>query len=525
MKSHMDKKNQFDYLESPINYQQDPTLLFHHLCEGKAATMLLESAETTSKAKLKSLLIVDSALRIRAFGQRVEIEALTANGQALLAILKNALASCVASIDEDSEQKLTVSFLAPALDLDEDSRLKAHSSMDVLRLLPTLAQSGFKKPELMFVGGLFAYDLIANFESLPEVAAVNNCPDYCFYVAEKYLVIDHQNQAALLRSCIFSQDTEIQQQIEQRHQQIIVLCRPFLQPLASVSVENFQVNVNKEDDIYCQAVSALQEYIRQGDIFQVVPSRKFYMPCPQPLLAYQNLKLQNPSPYMFFLQDEDFSLFGASPESALKYDSQSRKVEIYPIAGTRPRGRRSNGEIDMDLDSRIELSMRTDEKELSEHLMLVDLARNDLARICEPGSRYVADLTKVDRYSFVMHLVSHVVGTLRADLDIFHAYQACMNMGTLTGAPKVRAMQLIAEYEKERRGAYGGAVGYFNGKGDFDTCIVIRSAYVENQIATVQAGGGVVLDSSPQGEADETRNKARAVIRAIAEAHQAEESY
>lgn len=131
-------------------------------------------------------------------------------------------------------------------------------------------------------------------------------------------------------------------------------------------------------------------------------------------------------------------------------------MEIYPIAGTRPRGRNAQGELDLDLDSRIELSMRSDEKELAEHIMLVDLARNDLARICEAGSRYVANLTKVDRYSFVMHLVSHVVGTLRQDLDVFHAYQACMNMGTLTGAPKVKAMQLIAQYEQERRGSYGG---------------------------------------------------------------------
>ncbi|MCG6522258.1 chorismate-binding protein, partial [Vibrio parahaemolyticus] len=149
------------------------------------------------------------------------------------------------------------------------------------------------------------------------------------------------------------------------------------------------------------------------------------------------------------------------------------------IAGTRPRGRRADGSLDRDLDSRIELEMRTDHKELSEHLMLVDLARNDLARICTPGSRYVADLTKVDRYSFVMHLVSRVVGELRQDLDVLHAYRACMNMGTLSGAPKVRAMQLIAAAEGKRRGSYGGAVGYFTAHGDLDTCIVIRSAYVQ----------------------------------------------
>ena len=238
---------------------------------------------------------------------------------------------------------------------------------------------------------------------------------------------------------------------------------------------------------------------------------------------------------MFFMQDNDFTLFGASPESSLKYDAVSRQIEIYPIAGTRPRGRRADGSLDRDLDSRIELEMRTDHKELSEHLMLVDLARNDLARICTPGSRYVADLTKVDRYSFVMHLVSRVVGELRQDLDVLHAYRACMNMGTLSGAPKVRAMQLIAAAEGKRRGSYGGAgghftaprgaVGYFTAHGDLDTCIVIRSAYVQEGIATVQAGAGIVLDSVPQSEADETRNKARAVLRAIAQAHHAKEIF
>lgn len=514
----------FSFLDSPINYQQDPTLLFNHLCQEVPATMLLESAEINSKANLQSLLIVASALRIRAFGQRVEIEALTPNGENLLPIMAEQLADKALRC-ELSAQHLTINFGQPSHELDEDSRLKSASCLDVLRLLPTLAQASTQQPENLFIGGLFAYDLIASFESLPATKTINQCPDYCFFVAEHYLVIDHQNQAARLKSCFFTDNVEQQQTIKQRHDEIISACRPFLSPLALGTTETFAVHTNKSDEQYCAVVNSMKEAIYRGDIFQVVPSRKFSVPCPYPLIAYQKLKAQNPSPYMFFMQDNDFSLFGASPESALKYSSSTRKVEIYPIAGTRPRGRDASGAIDLDLDSRIELSMRTDHKELAEHFMLVDLARNDLARICEAGSRYVANLTKVDRYSFVMHLVSHVVGTLRADLDIFHAYQACMNMGTLTGAPKVRAMQLIAEYEQERRGSYGGAVGYFTGKGDFDTCIVIRSAYVENGVATVQAGGGVVLDSSPQGEADETRNKARAVIRAIAQAHQAEELF
>jgi anthranilate synthase component 1 len=226
---------------------------------------------------------------------------------------------------------------------------------------------------------------------------------------------------------------------------------------------------------------------------------------------------------MFYIQDEKFTLFGASPESALKYASDTNQIEIYPIAGTRPRGKNPDGSINFDLDGRLELDLRNDKKENAEHMMLVDLARNDVARISEAGTRHLADLLKTDRYSHVMHLVSRVVGQLRHDLDALHAYQACMNMGTLTGAPKIRAMQLIRSVEQERRGSYGGAVGYMTGEGDLDTCIVIRSAYIENGMASVQAGAGVVYDSDPQAEADETRGKAQAVIAAIQMAHQAPE--
>ena len=222
---------------------------------------------------------------------------------------------------------------------------------------------------------------------------------------------------------------------------------------------------------------------------------------------------------MFYLKDSDFSMFGASPESAIKYQQNSpegkRQVEIYPIAGTRPRGLNADGSISLDLDSRIELELRQDKKESAEHIMLVDLARNDIARVCKPGTRYVADLLKVDRYSHVMHLVSRVCGTLLEELDALHAYQACMNMGTLSGAPKVKATSLIREIEGKRRGSYGGAVGYLTGEGEMDTCIVIRSAFVKDNIAYVQAGAGVVYDSIPQAEADETKQKAQAVINAV----------
>ncbi|HCN3994083.1 TPA: anthranilate synthase component I, partial [Escherichia coli] len=349
--------------------------------------------------------------------------------------------------------------------------------------------------------------------------------DFCFYLAETLMVIDHQKKSTRIQASLFTPNEEEKQRLTARLNELRQQLTETAPPLPVVSVPHMLCECNQSDEEFGGVVRSLQKAIRAGEIFQVVPSRRFSLPCPSPLAAYYVLKKSNPSPYMFFMQDNDFTLFGASPESSLKYDATSRQIEIYPIAGTRPRGRRADGSLDRDLDSRIELEMRTDHKELSEHLMLVDLARNDLARICTPGSRYVADLTKVDRYSYVMHLVSRVVGELRHDLDALHAYRACMNMGTLSGAPKVRAMQLIAEAEGRRRGSYGGAVGYFTANGDLDTCIVIRSALVENGIATVQAGAGVVLDSVPQSEADETRNKARAVLRAIATAHHAQETF
>ncbi|NHB86702.1 anthranilate synthase component 1 [Photorhabdus tasmaniensis] len=526
-----DKQPKFTVIEQETTYQPDPARLFNHLCRGQSATLLLESAEINSKRSLKSLLIIDSALRICANGNQVTFEALSENGRNLLPVLIKKLPSNVQS--EMAHDSLQLIF--PPINhnmIDEDSRLKAISVFDALRALLSLAElpSQYELPsqnnaEAIFVGGLFSYDLVAGFEPLPTVKTVQRCPDFCFYLAETLMVIDHQNKNARLQITLFSDSPKEERRLKQRLQTLAELTTEPTEPVQQISLPAMKVSCNQDDKTYAEIVTQLQQYIRQGDIFQVVPSRRFSLPCPAPLKAYQKLKDRNPSPYMFFMQDKDFCLFGASPESALKYDASNRQIEIYPIAGTRPRGRNAAGELDADLDSRTELEMRTDHKELAEHLMLVDLARNDLARICEPGSRYVADLTKVDRYSFVMHLVSRVVGTLRHDLDIFHAYQACMNMGTLTGAPKVRAMQLIAHYENERRGSYGGAVGYFTGNGDMDNCIVIRSAYVEDGIATIQAGAGVVLDSVPLAEAEETCNKARAVIRAIAEAHQAEEIF
>lgn len=518
----MPKLQQFKQL---INYHNDPTQIFNHICADRPATLLLESAEIDNKQGIKSVMIVDSALRISALNTQVTVNALSANGASLLPRLANSFSDEVSKNLTDDNQ-LILTFPAISNLQDEDSRLKSSSIFDVLRHILKLVEIPTDtNPDAIFLGGLFGYDLVAGFEDLPILPTEQRCHDYCFYLAETLLEINHQNKTAELRTTLFTTNQTEQQRLQQRLSELATQLSQPIKPIQYQSLADLEVSCNLNDDNFNTIVKKMQDAIQQGEIFQAVPSRRFKLPCPQPLAAYHTLKQHNPSPYMFYMQDHDFTLFGASPESALKYNKATNQVEIYPIAGTRPRGLSAHGEIDHDLDSRLELEMRTDKKELAEHLMLVDLARNDLARICKAGSRYTKELLKVDRYSFVMHLVSRVVGELRSDLDALHAYQATMNMGTLTGAPKVRAMQLIAESEKTKRGSYGGAIGYLTANGDLDTCIVIRSAYVEDGIATVQAGGGVVLDSNPQSEADETRNKARAVIRAIAKAHNVEGTF
>jgi anthranilate synthase component I len=515
-------KPTFTQITKTIGYYKDPTQVFYQLCESRPATLLLESAEIDNKQGIKSVMIVDSALTISALNNEVIFQALTNNGQKLLPLLQHAFPDSVIKIQLD---KNNLKFVFPPVDSlqDEDSRLKSLSIFDALRTLLNIVNIPSNAcSDAIFVGGLFAYDLVAGFEHLPILPTEQHCQDFRFYLAETLLEINHKECVSLLKATAF---TSCEHEIARLTQRLDELQNKLNQPMNSIktqSLAGMEVTCNKSDDDFNTIVKKMQDAIQQGEIFQAVPSRRFSLPCPQPLSAYQVLKNNNPSPYMFYMQDKDFVLFGASPESALKYTKATNQVEIYPIAGTRPRGLTVKGDIDYDLDSRLELEMRTDKKELAEHLMLVDLARNDLARICQPGTRYTKDLLKVDRYSYVMHLVSRIVGQLRQDLDALHAYQATMNMGTLTGAPKVRAMQLIAESEKMKRGSYGGAIGYFTANGDLDTCIVIRSAYVENGIATVQAGSGVVLDSEPQAESDESRNKARAVVRAIMAAHNVE---
>lgn len=508
-------------LSDTANYQADPLAIYQKVCGNKNHNLLLESAEIDKKHQLKSLLLTDAALKIVCNGNTVTFNALTTNGESALHFAKQALEQH-AQLQLSSNQ-LIATFPEITQQLDEKSRLLAVNPFQCLRLFNDLAPAIVDELHdfSVFLGGAFAFDMMSMSEKLPEVAEGDNtCPDFVYYLAETLIVIDHEAQTSEIIGNIFSGPN-----IEQSNQDI----RARLNELKTLLTNNYTaiqhdktedrvelaVETDISDEQFCANVNQLKENIKAGDIFQVVPSRTFTLPCSNTLNAYKSLKQSNPSPYMFYLKDSDFCMFGASPESALKYQHKNRQVEIYPIAGTRPRGFNADGSFSPDLDSRIELDLRLDKKELAEHIMLVDLARNDIARVSQAGTRHVADLLKVDRYSHVMHLVSRVCGTLDLDLDALHAYQSCMNMGTLSGAPKVKATELIRNIEGKRRGSYGGAVGYLTGKGEMDTCIVIRSAFVNNGIAQVQAGAGVVYDSDPQSEANETKQKAQAVINAI----------
>ena len=492
--------------------------------------VLLESADITTKASRTTVAVLEASARLTCWGGTVMAQALDAvdgsgpgaDGLAALARLEAGLAE---HVTDRRPGRLTLSLPTICDDdpsIEERERLTALSTIEPLRLL---ARAEVDHPHLPLEAGAFAFDYLSTFESLPEVAqGANTCPDYLFYDARIILVVDHPTQeATLVGASVDATDLErrmealaaaidvIEDPADSANTAIEALAggpdSPVLHAVPTVSDADFEA-----------VVEEMRGYIADGDVYQVVPSRGFTIDCPDALAAYHVLRHANPSPYMFYLAAPDFELFGASPESALLYSVRSGRVAIRPIAGTRPRGLHPDGSVDHERDTRLELELRTDAKEVAEHVMLVDLARNDVARVSRPGTRSVQDLLRVDRYSRVMHLVSEVSGELAEDLDALDAFRASMTMGTLTGAPKLRAAELIRQAEGVRRGSYGGSVGYIRGDGELDTCIVIRSGFVSAGTALVQAGAGVVAASSPAAEAAETVHKARAVLEAVAAA-------
>jgi anthranilate synthase component 1 len=273
-----------------------------------------------------------------------------------------------------------------------------------------------------------------------------------------------------------------------------------------------KITSNVKRGEYLAIVKKAKQYIREGDIFQVVLSQRFSAKTKaEPFSIYRELRALNPSPYLFYLQLNDVYVVGSSPEMLVKV--QGRDVFYRPIAGTRWRGK------DEAEDQRLEREMLASEKERAEHIMLVDLGRNDLGRVCDYGTVRPEKLMTVERYSHVMHLVSSLRGTLREDVDCFDALMSCFPAGTVSGAPKVRAMEIVEELEKTRRGIYAGGILYLDFAGNLDSCIALRTMVIKNGVAHIQAGGGIVADSTPEGEFDESVNKAKALQRALEAAH------
>jgi anthranilate synthase component 1 len=462
-----------------------------------------------------SLLMEQAAVRVECRGPLVTLTALSNDGNQVLATVARRLAE---RVEAQETARLVLRFPAMTGD-DAGERLVAPSPLDVLRILTGFGSASRDEPFTIAALGICAFDQTDLFETLPANASDPlDFPDFVFWLAESLILFEPGAHPRLLCTAFGSDEPAVAERAYYsaagRLAALMERCATVadLPAPATPSPDFPEPAVDLDDAAYCAVVSSLREQIAAGEIYQIVPSRTFRAPCPRPLDSYAAQRRLDPSPYQFFVSGPDHILFGASPETSVRVYGEGgiATVEVKPIAGTRPRG------ATQDEDDRLEAEMRLDHKETAEHMMLVDLARNDVARVSAPGTRRVAKLMSVERYARVMHLVSSVTGTLRQGLDMLHALQACLNVGTLTGAPKIRATQLLREIEITKRGPYGGAIGWLNGEGMMDTGVVIRSAVVKRGIAYVRAGAGVVYDSDPQSEADESRRKASALLSVLA---------
>ncbi|MDX1414578.1 MAG: anthranilate synthase component I [Candidatus Promineifilaceae bacterium] len=364
--------------------------------------------------------------------------------------------------------------------------------------------------------GYLGYDVVRYFEKLPDTASSElDIPDAVFLLADTLVVFDHARHRLIILA-----NAQVGQDVEAAYvdaiQRIERVSEKLLRPLPAIPQRkwgvgtNGGVETNMSQANYEEIVSEAKEYIAAGNIFQVVLSQRFSRKSnAHPFAIYRALRMLNPSPYMFYFDfDEvDLQVVGASPEMHVRLEDGIASVR--PIAGTRPRG------STVAEDHELEVELLADPKERAEHVMLVDLGRNDIGRVCEYGSVQVRDLMIIERYSHVMHIVSHVEGQIRPGLDAFDLMRATFPAGTVSGAPKVRAMEIIEELEGQRRGLYAGAVGYFSYDGSMDTCIAIRTMLVQGDHVHVQAGAGIVADSDPRSEYQECVNKAKALLVAV----------
>jgi len=380
----------------------------------------------------------------------------------------------------------------------------------------------YKAPKLPgmppFTGGLvgyFGYEMIGYAEPVLKLKS-SEFNDFDLMLFDKVIAYDHLKQKI---SIVVNMRTDkVLENYGKSVSELEVLHRFILEPTpfphsVATGKPSFHCNVTKEE--YCGMVEKTKEYIVNGDIFQAVISRRFETDYKESLLnAYRVLRTTNPSPYMVFLQNKEVQLVSTSPETLVRL--KDGKLSTFPIAGSRPRGK------EKEEDEILAKELLNDEKELSEHNMLVDLARNDIGKISEYGSVKVTDYMRIQKYSRIMHITSEVEGSIIKELDALDAISAILPAGTLSGAPKIRACEIIEELEKIPRGIYGGAIGYIDFTGNMDTCIAIRMAVKKNDKVYIQAGGGIVADSVPEKEYEESANKAKAVMEAIENAKDVE---
>lgn len=371
-----------------------------------------------------------------------------------------------------------------------------------------------------FYGGLvgfLSYDAVRQFERLPAMTKDDlNLPDAVFLLPETLLIFDNlSHRIKVVCNALVTEPTSrrLREAYTDASEKIETIIETMRRPLEvrherGRGAGGLQLSSSMSHAEFIQAVQRTQEYVRAGDVVQAVVSQRLSTPTTaDPFDIYRALRVINPSPYMYYLRLGDFRVVGSSPEVLVRLEEG--RIDLRPIAGTRPRGHNDAEDL------ALEQELLGDPKERAEHIMLVDLGRNDVGRVAETGSVTVSELMTVERYSHVMHIVSNIKGMLSEGYDAFDLLRACFPAGTVTGAPKIRAMEIIEELEPVRRGPYAGAVGYFDFSGNTDTCITIRTVVMADETAHVQVGAGIVADSDPEREYEETMNKAKGMLKAI----------
>ncbi len=420
-----------------------------------------------------------------------------------------------------TEPSVVLRSKGTCIEIVENGKIKRHEGnpIDSLRELLSRYHPVVSVDLPRFHGGAvgyFGYDIVRFIEKLPEIGKDElGLWDSVFMITDSVLVFDNINhKIKIISNAYVSDPRSAKRAYTQAMEKIETIIEKLRSPVSFYKTNGMrkrnkvEFKSNFEPEEFMDAVRRTKEYIQAGDIIQAVISQRWKTKLDvSPFDLYRALRVLNPSPYMFYLKTGEDFLVGSSPEVMVRVEGN--RIETRPIAGTRPRGR------DEKEDNQFERELLADPKERAEHIMLVDLARNDLGRVAEIGTVKVNELMGIERYSHVMHIVSNVIARLKTDKDIFDVIKATFPAGTLSGAPKVRAMEIIEEMEPGRRGAYGGAVGYFSFSGNMDTCITIRTFVIKGDEIFIQAGAGIVADSDPEREYNETVNKVKALTRAV----------